>query len=159
MDSLQIPYSLISLRLISRHDTWFKHQESTVSMHQKDQELAWPHKRSHKRCYTPPQCYWHPSNLRVSYKSKINVPLSILTLKDPMITEISELLLDQGFTRSQCIPSEVNQVLALAKNSISTITTKTLSRKCTSVHRETRVKHWNDKLSELTVQSKFTDIT
>ena len=27
------------------------------------------------------------------------------------------------------------------------------------VHQETRVKHWNDKLSELTVQSKFTDIT
>ena len=77
-----------------------------------------------------------------------------------MITEISELLLDQGFTRSQRMLSEVNQVLALAKNSISTITTKTLSRKCTSVHRESRVKHWNDKkLSELTVQSKFTDIT
>ena len=59
----------------------------------------------------------------------------------------------------QHIPSEVNQVLVLAKNSISTITTKPLLRKCTSVHRESHVKHWNDKPSELTVQSKFTAIT
>ena len=76
-----------------------------------------------------------------------------------MITSISELLLDQGFTRSQRILSKVNQVLALAENSISTITTETLSRKCTSVHWESRVKHWNDKLSKLTVQNKITDIT
>ena len=41
-----------------------------------------------------------------------------------MINEISKLLLDQDFTRSQCIPSEVNQILDLAKNSISTIITK-----------------------------------
>ena len=76
-----------------------------------------------------------------------------------MITEISDLLLDQDFIRSQHIPSEVNQVLVLAKNSISTITTKTLLHKCTSVHRESHVKHWNDKPSELTVQSKFIAIT
>ena len=82
--------------------------------------------------------------------AKLTFLSSILTSEDPMITESSELLLDQGFTRSQRIPSEVNQVLALAKNSISTITTKTLSRKCTSVHWESRVKHGNDKLSELT---------
>ena len=87
-------------------------------------------------------------------KTKLTFLSSILTSEDPMITEISELLLDQGFTISQRIPSKVNQVLALAKNSISTITTKTLSRKCASVHRESRVKHWNDKLSELTVQSR-----
>ena len=92
-------------------------------------------------------------------KAKFTFLSSILTSKDPVITEISELLLDQDFTRSQCIPSEVNQVLDLAKNSISTITTKTLLRKCTSVHRDSRVKHWNDKLSELTVQCKFTAIT
>ena len=92
-------------------------------------------------------------------KAKLIFLSSILTSKDPVITEISELLLDQDFTRSQCIPSEVNQVLDLAKNSISTITTKTMSRKCTSVHRDSRVKHWNDKLSELTVQCKFTAIT
>ena len=72
-----------------------------------------------------------------------------------MITEMSELLLDQGFTRSQHIPSEVNQVLALTKNSISTITTKTLLRKCTSVHQESRVKHWNDKLSEFDSPEKI----
>ena len=72
-----------------------------------------------------------------------------------MINEISELLLDQDFT----IPSEVNQVLDLAKNCISTITTKTMLHKCTSVHRDSRVKHWNDKLSKLRVKCKFTAIT
>ena len=92
-------------------------------------------------------------------KAKLTFLSSILTSKDPVITEISELLLDQDFTRSQCIPSEVNQVLDLAKNSISTITTKILSHNCTSVHWDSRVKHWNDKLSELTVQCKFTAIT
>ena len=34
-----------------------------------------------------------------------------------------------------------------------------LSHKCTNVHRESRVKHWNDKLNKLTVQSKFAAIT
>ena len=92
-------------------------------------------------------------------KAKLTFLSSILTSKDPMINEISELLLDQDFTRSQRIPSEVNQVLDLTKNSISTITTKTLSHKCTSVHRDIRIKHWNDKLSELTVQYNFTAIT
>ena len=38
------------------------------------------------------------------------------------------------------------------------LTTKTLSHKCTSVHRENCVKHWIDKLSKLTVQNKFTAI-
>ena len=92
-----------------------------------------------------------PAISKYRTKAKLTFLSSILTSEDPMITEISELLLDQGFTRSQCIPSEVNQVLALAKNSISTITTKTLSRKCANVHRESQVKHCNDKLSELTV--------
>ena len=92
-------------------------------------------------------------------KAKLTFLSSILTSKDPMINEISELLLDQDFTRSQRIPSEVNQVLDLAKNSISTITTKTLSHKCSSVHRDGRVKHWNDKRSKLTVQCKFNAIT
>jgi len=55
-------------------------------------------------------------------KAKLTCLSSILTSKDPMISEISELLLDQDFTRSQRIPSEVNQILDLAKNSISTIT-------------------------------------
>ena len=80
-------------------------------------------------------------------KAKLTFLSSILTLEDTMITEISKLLLHQGLTRSQHIPSEVNQILALATNSISIITTKTLSRKCTSVHRESQVKHWNDKLT------------
>ena len=71
---------------------------------------SWPHKRSHK-C-SPMLLTFHQS-LKLTFLS------SIFTSKDPMITEISELLLDQGFTRSQRIPSEVNQVLALAKNSIS----------------------------------------
>ena len=53
-------------------------------------------------------------------KAKLTCLSSILTSKDPMISEISELLLDQDFTRSQRIPSEVNQILDLAKNSIST---------------------------------------
>ena len=38
------------------------------------------------------------------------------------ITEISELMLQQDFTKSQHIPSEVNQALALARKSISSQT-------------------------------------
>ena len=38
-------------------------------------------------------------------KAKLTFLSSILTSKDPMITEISELLLDQDFTRSQRIPT------------------------------------------------------
>ena len=49
-------------------------------------------------------------------KTKLTFLSSILTSNDLMITEISELLLDQDLTRSQRVPSEVNQVLVLAKN-------------------------------------------
>ena len=53
---------------------------------------------------------------------------SILTSEDPMINEISDFLLNQDFTRSQC---QVNQVMVLAKSSISTITTSVMQmHKC-----------------------------
>ena len=65
----------------------------------------------------------------------------------------------------QCLPrrtqwsqkSLANQILDLAKNSISSISIKTLLCKCTSVHWDSCVKHtWiiHNKLSELTVQCK-----
>ena len=91
-------------------------------MYQKDQELVWPHKleESQMLLYTTPcNVIDIPAISEYRTKAKLTFLSSILTSKDPMITEISELLLDQGFTRSQRIPSEVNQVLALAKNSIS----------------------------------------
>ena len=68
-----------------------------------------------------------PTIVKYRTKGKLMLLSSILTSKDPLFTDISELLLDQEFTRNQRTPSEVSQILDLAKNSISTITTKTLT--------------------------------
>ena len=91
-------------------------------------------------------------------KAKLTFLSSILTSGDPMITEISELLLDQDFTRSQRIPSEFNQVLALAKNSYPQSPPKLCHVNAQMFIEKVVSNTANDKLSELTVQSKFTAI-
>ena len=50
-------------------------------------------------------------------------------------------------------------MLVLAKSSLSTITSKSLSQSCRKVCRKWREGLWNNKLHDLTVQNKFTDIT
>ena len=76
-----------------------------------------------------------------------------------MIAELSDLMLQQEFNKSQHIPSEANQLLALARNSISSITTKILAQHCMRIHQDNCIKRWNNKLNELTIQCKFSAIT
>ena len=85
---------------------------------------------------------------------------SLRSLKDPMITDISELLLEQEFTKNQHILPEVNQLLVLERysRSISSITPKILACQCRKAHHDKRVKHWNDKLSMLTIQCAITEL-
>ena len=52
-----------------------------------------------------------------------------------MIIEISDLVLQHEFNKSQHIPSETNQLLALAEILfISSITTKILAQHCMRIH-------------------------
>ena len=68
-------------------------------------------------------------------------------------------MLDQEFSRDLNIPPESNCLLDLAKSSLSTIISKSLSQCCRKVSRKWREGLWNNKLDSLTVQNKFTDIT
>ena len=128
-------------------------------MYQKDQALAWPHKRSHKCCYTPSQCYWHLNHRRIPCKGKTDVPLFNLYLKRPTDYRNFRVAIGSELHQKSTIPCEAGQVLDVATNSISTIATKTLSCKCKNVHQDSRIKYWNNKLGELTVQCKFSSIT
>jgi len=120
MDSSPISYSLISFCSFSGCDSRIKHQESAVSMHQKIKDWLGLTRGVTNAVIHHPNVIDIPTIAEYHKKAKLTCLSSILTSKDPMISEISELLLDQDFTRSQRIPSEVNQILDLAKNSIST---------------------------------------
>ena len=77
-----------------------------------------------------------------------------------MIIKVSELLLDKKLSKSHHkIPPKVKQLLVLARNSISSITTATSSYLCRKGHHNSQLKRWNDKLSKLTVQCEFTATT
>ena len=95
----------------------------------------------------------------VQRQIKLSLLSSIHTFKDPLIMKISGLVLDQNHSRCENMPSEAGQTLNLAKKFILSITTKTLSCNCISLHWENCVKYWNNKLGELTIQSKFSSIT
>lgn len=88
-------------------------------------------------------------------KAKFIYLSSVFTSKDPMIADISGLLLEQEFSKNVHIPPEVNQLLVLARKSISSITSRTLLHQCRKVRQDSQVKRWNGKLNALTVQCKF----
>ena len=85
-----------------------------------------------------PRCF---STAAIHHPHVINIPLlsefqtkakhaflsSISTSKDPMIKEISNLLLDHDYTKGQGISDAAVELLNKAKSSISTINSKALS--------------------------------
>jgi len=92
-------------------------------------------------------------------QAKLTLLSSVSTSNDPAIKEISSLMLDQEFSKDLNILPETNHLLVLAKSSLSTITSKSLSQSCQKVCHNWRVGLWNNKLDNLTVQNTFTDIT
>ena len=75
-----------------------------------------------------------------------------------MIIEISNLLLNQNFTRKLGIPDPAIALLSRAKSSVLSITSKTLSQQCRKAHRESIAKFCDIKLAQLTVQCKFLSV-
>ena len=68
-------------------------------------------------------------------------------------------MLDQEFSKDLNIPPETNCLLVLAKSSLLTITSKYLNQSGWKLCQKWREGLWNNKLHDLTVQNKFTDIT
>jgi len=67
------------------------------------------------------------------------------------------LTTDPCFLKRQGSPNEVGSILNLARNSISSISGKTLGKVCKSTLKAEVSHNWEDKLSKLSVQSKFLD--
>ena len=64
---------------------------------------------------------------------------------------------DQQFLSHQGFPDAVKGFLELAKNSISSISRKTLGKACKAILKKEVSKNWNESLCKLSVQSKFLD--
>jgi len=107
----------------------------------------------------------HPDVLGIPYlpefqtKARLNFLASISSSQDPFIQNLSPLTIDPCFLKRQGFPNEVGSVLNLARksNSISSISGKTLGKVCKSILKAEVSHNWEDKLSKLSVQSKFLD--
>lgn len=108
-----------------------------------------------KCCPPSSPCDQYPNDSWIPYQSKVHISFLCIHLNDPMIADISGLLLEQEFSKNVHIPPEVNQLLVLARKSISSITSRTLLHQCRKVRQDSQVKRWNGKLNALTVQCKF----
>ena len=103
----------------------------------------------------------HPDVLGVPYlpefrtKAKLNFLASISSSQDPLIKNLSSLTTDQQFLSRQGFPDAVKGLLELARNSISSISRKTLGKACKAMFKKGISKNWDDNLHKLSVQSKF----
>ena len=68
---------------------------------------------------------------------------------------LPSLITDSCFLKRQGFPKEVWSILELDRNSISTIAGKTLGKVCKSTIKEVISCNWEEKLSKLSVQSRF----
>ena len=75
----------------------------------------------------------------------------------PLIQDLSSLTTDQQFLSHQGFPDAAKGFLELAKNSISSISRKTLGKACKAIFKKEVSKNWNESLCKLSVQSKFLD--
>ena len=90
-------------------------------------------------------------------KAKLNFLASISSSQDPFIQNLSSLTTNPCFLKRQGFSKEVGNILELARTSISSITSKTLGKVCKSTLKEKVSCNWDEKLSRLSVQSKFLD--
>ena len=105
----------------------------------------------------------HPDVLGVPYlpefqtKARLNFLASISSSEDPFIQNLLPLTTNPCFLKRQGFPNEVGSILNLARNPISSILGKTLGKVCKFILKAEVSHNWEDKLSKLSVQSKFLD--
>ena len=99
-----------------------------------------------------------PSLFDLKSKAKLTFLASISTSKDPVIEEISSILTDEEYCRSQKIKSSTLDLLVKARTSISTISSKTLRNQCKSELRHQVIETHDKILQKLTVQSKILEV-
>ena len=116
------------------------------------------------RCFTTAALH-HPHVIDIPLlsefrtKAKLTFLASISTSRDPVIMELSTLLLDRDHNRKMGIPDIASELLEKGRSSVSIINQKTLSSQCRKIYRESRVTSCDTKLAQLTVQNKFLSVT
>jgi hypothetical protein len=94
------------------------------------------------------------TKVMLMFLSAINVS------QDPsMITELGSLLTDKSFLINQGIPNASTQLLQKARDSVTSISKRQLSKQCKQVFRQHWLETWTTKLEQLTIQRKFLAIT
>ena len=105
----------------------------------------------------------HPSVLNIPFldsfssAAKLSYLSAVSTSDDPLIKEISSLHSTPMFQKDNKISSATVTALSIAKNSVSDINRSTLPKASRSIWRKSETQKWDDHLSKLTVQNKFSD--
>ena len=102
-------------------------------------------------------CWGSPYLPEFQTKARLNFLASISSSQDPFIQNLSPLTTDPCFLKRQGFPNEVGSILNFVRNSISSISGKTLGKVCKSILKAEVSHNWEDKLSKLSVQRKFLD--
>ena len=105
----------------------------------------------------------HPSVLNIPFldsystAAKLSYLSAVTVSEDPLIKEIASLYSSSAFQKNYKIPSTAVDALSLAKDSVSDINRATFSKATKSIWNKSERHHWDNHLSNLTVQSKFSD--
>ena len=91
-------------------------------------------------------------------KAKLTFLASVVSSEDPLIQDLTKSCLKDASAALLGIPEEAATLFSQARQSISSISRKTLQQACKNIARESDRSHWDDKLDCLTVQNKFKDI-
>ena len=103
----------------------------------------------------------HPDVLGVPFlpqlqtKAKLTFLSSVVSPNDPMIQELTKTILEETTASRLGISSESLSVLNQARESVESISRKTLSTECRKISDEVDKTHWDNKLASLSVQGKF----
>ena len=103
----------------------------------------------------------HPDVLGVPFlpqlqtKAKLTFLSSVVSSNDPMIQELTKTILEETTASRLGISSDSLSVLNQARESVESISRKTLSTECRKISDEVDKTHWDNKLASLSVQGKF----
>ena len=95
-----------------------------------------------------------PTLSELCTKAKLTLISSTSTAQDPLISELTPLLMEDYFLKSQCIHNPASKFLEKARSSVASINQCAMNYQCKKMFQGHRVETWNDKLSQLSVKKK-----
>ena len=105
----------------------------------------------------------HPAVLNIPFlesystAAKLSYLSAVTVSDDPLIEEIASLHSSSAFQKDNSVSPATVNALSLAKNSLADINRITLPKTSKAILTNSETQKWDDHLSKLTVQNKFSD--